>query len=80
MQWESDLKGIRKTGISAILGSKIDEDNVDMLSQKLTNYVTNCREEKRRLWAIKFYDEFVSMITIKETCPTTNLPPHRPTC
>lgn len=63
IQWESDLKGIKRTGIGAIFGSKVDEDNADMLTQKLTNYVTNCREEKRRLWAIRFYDDFVNIVS-----------------
>ena len=63
MQWESDLNGIRRTGIGAIFGSKLDEDNVEMLTQKLTNYVTNLREEKRRLWAIRFYNDFESTVT-----------------
>lgn len=57
-QWESDLKSIRRTGIGAVFGSKIDDDNVDMLTQKLTNHVTNLREEKRRLWAVRFYNDF----------------------
>ena len=62
MQWEADLAGIKKTGISALFGSKVDEDNIDMLSQKLTNYVSSLREEKRRLWAIRFYNDFESTI------------------
>ena len=57
-QWESELAGIRRTGIFAILGSKLDEDNVEMLYQKLIVYVSNIREEKRRLWAIRFYNAF----------------------
>mgnify|MGYP004542662567 CR=1 FL=1 len=57
-QWEADLKSIRRTGIGAVFGSKTDEDNVEMLTQKLTNHVTNLREEKRRLWAVRFYNDF----------------------
>lgn len=63
MQWEADLNGIKRTGIGAIFGSKIDEDNVEMLSQKLTNYVSSIREEKRRLWAIRFYNDFEGTVT-----------------
>lgn len=66
MQWESDLNGVRKTGIGALFGYKLDEDNVDMLTQKLTNYVTSLREEKRRLWAIRFYNDFESTVSIYE--------------
>ena len=66
MQWESDLKGIKKSGISAFFGSKVDEDNVEMLTQKLTNYVSNLREEKRRIWAIRFYNDFESTISSYE--------------
>lgn len=63
MQWESELKSIRRTGIGAFFGSKLDENNVEMLTQKLTNHVTNLREEKRRLWAIRFYNDFENTIT-----------------
>ena len=66
MQWESDLNGIRRTGIGALLGSKLDEDNVEMLTHKLTNYATSLREEKRRLWAIRFYNDFESTVSIYE--------------
>ena len=61
-QWEADLNGIKKSGISAFFGSKVDEDNVEMLTQKLTNHVSNLREEKRRLWAIRFYNDFENTI------------------
>ncbi len=63
VQWESDLVGIKKTGIGAIFGSKVDEDNVEMLSQKLTNYVSSLREEKRRIWAIRFYNDFEATVS-----------------
>ena len=63
MQWESELNGIRRTGIGAFFGSKLDENNVEMLTQKLTNHVTNLREEKRRLWAIRFYNDFENTVT-----------------
>lgn len=63
MQWESDLAGIKKTGIGAIFGSKVNEDNVEMLSQKLTNYVSSLREEKRRIWAIRFYNDFEATVS-----------------
>lgn len=62
MQWENDLNGIRRTGIKALLGSKVDEDNVEILSQKLTRFISNLREEKRRLWAIRFYNDFEDYI------------------
>ena len=62
MQWGAELNGIKRTGISAFFGSKIDEDNVDMLTQKLSNYVSSLREEKRRLWAIRFYNDFETTI------------------
>lgn len=66
MQWESDLNSIRRTGIRALLGSKLDEDNVEMLTHKLTNYVTSLREEKRRLWATRFYNDFESTVSTYE--------------
>lgn len=63
VQWESELSGIKRTGIIAIFGSKLDEDNVEMLYQKLIEYVSNIREEKRRLWAIRFYNDFDSTVS-----------------
>lgn len=63
MQWESDLSNIKKRGISALFGSKLDEDNVEALTQKLTSYVYSLREEKRRLWAIRFYNDFESTVS-----------------
>lgn len=63
MQWESDIKSIKKTGISSLFGSKINEDNVEILSQKLTDYVISLREEKRRIWAIRFYNDLDSTIS-----------------
>lgn len=65
-QWESELAGIRRTGILSILGSKLDEDNVEMLYQKLIVYVSNIREEKRRLWAIRFYNAFDATVASYE--------------
>lgn len=66
IQWESELAGIRKRGIGSIFGSKLDEDNVEMLSQKLINHVSNIREEKRRLWAIRFYNDLEATIASYE--------------
>ncbi len=63
MQWESDLSNIKKRGISTLFGSKLDEDNVEALTQKLTSYVYSLREEKRRLWAIRFYNDFESTVS-----------------
>lgn len=63
MQWESDLSNIRRKGITAIFGSRLDEDNIEALTQKLTTYVSNLREEKRRLWAIRFYNDFESTVS-----------------
>lgn len=75
MQWESDLNGIKRTGIIALFGSKINEENVELLTQKLTNHVSNLREEKRRLWAIRFYNDFENYI-IKYEQELQNLTSH----
>lgn len=66
MQWEADLASIRRTGISALFGSSLDATAVEILSNKLTNFVANLREEKRRSWAISFYDKFEEIISIYE--------------
>lgn len=63
MQWESDLSNIKKRGISALFGSRLDEDNVEALTQKLTSYVKSLRDEKRKLWAIRFYNDFESTVS-----------------
>lgn len=62
MQWEADLNGIKRTGIGSIFGQKVNEDNVEILVQKLTDYVSSLREEKRRFWAIRFYNDFESVL------------------
>lgn len=61
MQWESDLSSMRRTGIAALFGA-LDEDNVAIVSQKLTDHVSNLRNEKRRLWAIRFYNDFEATV------------------
>lgn len=66
MQWDTDLNGIKKTGIAGLWGSKVNENNVEMLTQKLTNYVSSLREEKRRLWAIRFYNDFENTVNSYE--------------
>lgn len=62
MQWESDLSSMRRTGIAALFGA-LDQDNVDIVSQKLVDHVMNLRQEKRRLWAIRFYNDFEATVT-----------------
>lgn len=58
IQWEVELSSIKRRGLKCFFGSKVNNDQVEQLTQKLTNYVTCLREEKRRLWAIRFYNDF----------------------
>ncbi|MCM1502073.1 MAG: tubulin-like doman-containing protein [Bacteroidales bacterium] len=62
-QWEADLKGITASGIASFFGKRTNDDNVEALSQKLSQHVVNIREEKRRDWAIKFYNAFEDTVT-----------------
>lgn len=62
MQWEVDLNGILNTGLAKLLKGPVNVENRDLLVQKLTNYVTNLREEARRVWAIRFYNEFENFV------------------
>lgn len=62
MQWETDVNGLKRTGIAVLIGKKLNEENAELLNQKIVNYVTSIREEKRRLWAIRFYNTFEEII------------------
>ncbi len=62
-QWESRLDGIKTSGINRLFGKRFDEENADVLTQELCSYVKNLREEKRRIWAIRFYNDFETVVT-----------------
>lgn len=65
-QWETYLNAVPKTGLGAIFGRKVDEDAVDALQQELRRRVVNLREEQRRLWAIRFYNDLTNEISVLE--------------
>ena len=65
-QWESLLEGIKTSGINRLFGKRFDEENADMLTQELCSYVANLREEKRRVWAIRFYNDFETTVLNSE--------------
>lgn len=63
VQWSTYLNQIPKTGIARLFGgSKTDEDAVQALNEALRSHITNLREEQRRLWAIRFYNEITREI------------------
>ncbi len=58
-QWNSYISQLPKKGIASIFSSnKCDEDAVAILGDTLRKHVTDLREEQRRLWAIRFYNDF----------------------
>ncbi|GEM_PF-1350050 len=67
VQWDSYIRQLPKQGISSILSStKYDEDAAEALVQALNERITNLREEQRRLWAIRFYNDLDAYIAEKE--------------
>lgn len=62
--WDSYVKQLPKKGISAVFShSKYDEDVAEALVQAINEHITNLREEQRRLWAIRFYNDLDKYIT-----------------
>lgn len=57
-QWETMLNAVKVKGIKSIFGKTVDEDAVEILQNKLVEFVMNRREEIRRSWALKFYTSF----------------------
>lgn len=75
-QWAAYLNQVPKSGLSSIFsGSKVDEDAVAALDEALRNHVTSLREEQRRLWAIRFYNDLTQEIVQIEN-NLTNLISH----
>lgn len=66
-QWTALLNGVKMKGISSVFGKKVDENGVEILQNKLIEVVINKREEIRRDWALKFYEEFGKKIDEKLT-------------
>lgn len=65
VQWGTMLNAVKVKGIKSIFGKSIDEDAVEVLQNKLVEFVMNRREEIRRSWANKFYTSFEDTIKQK---------------
>ena len=63
-QWGVLLNAVKTKGISSII-KKTDEDAVEVLQNKLSEVITNRREEIRRSWALKFYISFEEVLKKK---------------
>lgn len=66
-QWESDVRQLPKRIIMP-WAPKYDESVAEALSDKLVSCITDIREEIRRSWAIRFYndlDEYINDIAIR---------------
>ncbi len=57
VQWDFYLNAVTNRGIKGIL-KPINEEAIEALQYKLSEEVTNRREEIRRNWALKFYNKF----------------------
>lgn len=57
-QWEAMLEATKNKGLTRILKGPLNEAAVEILQARLTETVTNKREEIRRTWALKFYTSF----------------------
>jgi len=64
VDWTIELKSIRNSGIAALL-NKLNPVIVDIISNKISNYIIDQREILRREWANKFYNEFLDIIRNK---------------
>lgn len=75
-QWDSYIRQLPKKGIGSIFGGlKYNEDVAETLSQVLSEHITNLREEQRREWAIRFYNDFDKYLVEVEN-QLTNLSSH----
>lgn len=64
-QWNSLLSSVRTSGLRALMGKKVDEENVEILQSKLVQCVMDKRDEVRRTWALKFYTSFEDVVNNK---------------
>ncbi len=66
-QWSSYINQLPKKGIASIFSStKYNEDAAVTLYNVLLQHVTDLREEQRRLWAIRFYNDFDTYVANAE--------------
>lgn len=63
-QWDVLINNVKNKGIKSLF-SKTDNDSIEILQSKLTEVVTNQREEIRRTWAIKFYQSLEAVLNQK---------------
>ena len=64
-QWGVLLNAIKTKGIRSLLG-KTDSEAIEVLQNKLSEVVTNHREEIRRSWALKFYTSLEEILRQKK--------------
>ncbi len=65
VQWKSYLNAVPNSGFKAIF-KKTNEEAIEALQYKLSEVVTNRREETRRSWALKFYNKFETEVVDKK--------------
>ncbi len=65
LQLDADLNSCKNSGLKVVLGKPIDEDACNIFQQKLSQIVTNHREELRRVWAIRFYNDLTGYLQQK---------------
>ena len=66
IDWTTELNLIKNKGILSIFGGKINEDSLQTFLQKLSERISSIREEKRRTWAIRFYNSFEDIVNKAE--------------
>ncbi len=64
VQWDYYLNKVTNRGIMGII-KPINGEAIEALQFKLSEVVTNRREEIRRSWALKFYNEFETVVNKK---------------
>ncbi len=72
-QWDYYIKALAKPAWQTVFGGqKYYQEEADTLEQELRQHVVNLREEKRRLWAIRFYNSLTDKLNSIES-QLTNL-------
>ena len=61
LNWECELKKIRNRGLLRVI-EKVNKTRVEILSNKIIDYVSIERERIRLRWAIRFYEEARSLL------------------
>lgn len=64
-QWDGLLNAVKTKGVASLF-KKVDNDKIEELQNKLSETVTNRREEIRRSWALKFYAAFEEILQKKK--------------